>query len=270
MTRKRVLITGAYGLIGNVVYRRLAQDPGAYDVYGLGRRRHASARLEQERLYPIPDDHFVLADLADQGALRRATQGMDAVVHLAADPSEDAGWESILASNITGAYHVLEACRLAGVGRVIVASSIQVIRGYGLDEPYRSLFEGRAVAGRIPLITGQHPPRPLNLYASSKVWAEALAHTYAYAHGLSCLCLRIGWVVADDRPRRNHDWCSQRDVAQIVQRCVDAPPSLRFDVFYAVSDNRDRWMDVEHARQVLGYVPQDRAEDAVPAQERAG
>ena len=47
----------------------------------------------------------------------------------------------------------------------------------------------------------------------------------------------------------------------MVERCIDAPDDLRFDIFYAVSNNRYRWVDIEHAREVVGYVPQDRAED---------
>ena len=45
-----------------------------------------------------------------------------------------------------------------------------------------------------------------------------------------------------------------------VQRCVDAPESLRFDIFYAMSDNAKRWVDIEHAREVVGFVPDDGAE----------
>ena len=42
---------------------------------------------------------------------------------------------------------------------------------------------------------------------------------------------------------------------------IQAPPELRFDIFYAVSNNRLCWVDIEHAREVLGYVPRDRAEE---------
>jgi nucleoside-diphosphate-sugar epimerase len=113
------------------------------------------------------------------------------------------------------------------------------------------------------------PNRPTTLYAASKIWGEALARTYADVHGLSCVCLRIGWVVGEDRPRPDRlgsDWCSHRDIAQLVQRCVDAPEGLRFDTFYGVSDNRYRFVDIDHPREVVGYAPQDRAED-FPRQE---
>ena len=44
---KKVLITGVYGLIGNVVYRKLAESPQTYDVYGIARRQQPSDRLPE-------------------------------------------------------------------------------------------------------------------------------------------------------------------------------------------------------------------------------
>lgn len=54
---------------------------------------------------------------------------------------------------------------------------------------------------------------------------------------------------------------SQRDSVQIFERCVNADDDLKFDIFYGMSNNDLRWVDIDHARQVIGYVPQDRAED---------
>ena len=265
MSRK-VLITGAYGLVGNVVYGHLAQDPKAYDVYGLARRRRPSDRVSPDPVHEIPDEKFLLVDLADWEGVQRAVQGMDVVVHMAADPSGKRGWDSILNTNITGVYHVFEACRLAEVERIIFASSIQVSFGYRIEASNRSLSnQSDGYIPKVPSVTHRQPTRPLNLYAASKVWGEALAHVYAYSHGMSCICLRIGWVTKEDRPsphpRASAVWCSQRDVVQLVERCICAPPSLRFGVFYGVSNNRDRFADIEHAREVVGYAPQDQAED---------
>lgn len=115
-----------------------------------------------------------------------------------------------------------------------------------------------------PPITHTQPTRPLNFYACSKVFGEALAHMYAQAHGMSCICLRIGWVTSDDQlahPGARMLWCSQRDIVQLVERCINAPQSLRFDVFFGQSDNLYNLVDIQHARDVLGYTPQDRAEE---------
>jgi len=261
MSTKKVLITGVNGLVGNVIYRKLLEFPEAYDVYGLSRRRVASDRIRDIR--EVPEEKFFQADMADFDAIRRAVEGMDVIVHMAADPSGEHGWESLLHSNLIGAYNVFEAARLAGVKRVIFASSVQVSFGYRDTEPYKTLFDGRYAdvdPDTIPIITHRHPTRPNNLYATSKVWGEALAHVYAQRHGMSCIALRIGWVLDDDTPPAawgDAVFCSKRDIAQIVQDCIDAPDSVRFDVFYGLSDNRYNWLDITHACEVLGYIPQD-------------
>ncbi len=47
----------------------------------------------------------------------------------------------------------------------------------------------------------------------------------------------------------------------MIERCIAAPESLRFDVFFVVSDNKWSYRDLSHARIVVGYVPADGAED---------
>ena len=151
--------------------------------------------------------------------------------------------------------------------RVIFASTNQVIFGYRADEPYKTLFavdkdspSGEGYPPIRPIHAGQLT-RPLNDYACSKVYGEALAHMYAFSHGMSCICLRIGWVTSDNNMPSRILWCSQRDIVQLVQRCINAPPSLRFDIFFGQSDNPHNLVDIQHARDVLGYQPQDRAEE---------
>jgi hypothetical protein len=47
----------------------------------------------------------------------------------------------------------------------------------------------------------------------------------------------------------------------VIVACIEAPASVRFDVFFVVSDNRWNYRDLAHARAVLGWTPLDRAED---------
>ncbi len=263
---QKVLITGVYGLIAAAIYQRLVQLTDRYEVYALARRRVPSERVSQDLVLDIPDDRFFLADLSDFDAVRRSVEGMDVVVQMAADPRPQASWEQILSSNMIGAYNVFEASRVAGVKRIVFASSIMASWGYQFDEPYKAIKEGRFddVPAEIPKVTHLDPPRPTEPYSASKVWGEALARIYSDVHGLSCICLRIGAVNAPDRPvslALAPVWSSQRDVVQLAERCVDAPDALRFDIFYGISNNQYIWVDIEHAREVVGYVPQDRAED---------
>jgi nucleoside-diphosphate-sugar epimerase len=260
---KKVLITGVYGLIGNLVYQRLAAQPNQYDVYGSSRRPQPSARTEGLTVEAIPPERLHLADIADFDSVRRAVEGMDTVVHMAADPSGEGGWDSLLRNNIIGAHNIFEASRQAGVQRVLYASTNQVVFGYHGQEFIDRLYSpDKPAAFQIPPIDHTRPARPLNEYASSKVFGEALAHMYAFARGLSCIVLRIGWVLADDTPpspRAQTLWCSQRDCVQLVERCINAPADLRFDIFFVQSDNADNMVDIQHAKDVLGYAPQDRA-----------
>lgn len=245
-----MLVTGLGGLIGGAVRRHLA---GRHELRGLGRR-------------PVAGWPVHLADVADLEAIAPAFAGVDAVVHLAADTRTNPPFDVLLATNLVGTYNVFEAARRAGVRRVVYASSGAVVSGWEQEEPYRSLVEGRydLVAGGWPRLTHEAPLRPTGLYGAGKVWGEALGRVYAEAHGLSVLCLRIGRVHAEDRPLSARDfsvWCSQRDVARMIGLALEAPAGLRFDVVYALSDNRWSYRDLDHARQVLGFVPLDRAED---------
>jgi nucleoside-diphosphate-sugar epimerase len=262
-----VLITGAYGLIGNIVYARLAAQPDVYTVYGTVRPGEAEQRAQLMNFTAIPDERLSMADLTDVAALQRAVTGMDVVLHLAADPNGRQGWDSLLHNNIIGTENVFEACRMAGVKRVVFASTNQTVFGYRDTEPYASMFAGRfadLAPDAVRPITPTQPARPINQYAASKLFGEALAHVYAHAFGLSCIVLRIGWVTPNDQlphPNARMLWCSHRDIAQLLERCVSAPERLRFDIFFGQSDNRYNLVDIEHTRAVLGYTPQDSAEE---------
>jgi dTDP-4-dehydrorhamnose reductase len=170
-----------------------------------------------------------------------------------------------LRANVVGTHNVFEAARRAGVRRVVYASSGAVVSGYEHEEPYRALVEGRyGDVQTWPRLTHESPTRPSGLYGVSKVWGEALARHYADAHGLSMLGVRIGHVVAEDRPVTVRDftvWCSQRVVARMLELCVLAPDAVRCDLFFVMSDNRWSYRDLDHPRAVLGYEPRDRAED---------
>jgi nucleoside-diphosphate-sugar epimerase len=254
MDRPTVLVTGMSGLIGGAVRRQLG---GRYELRALNRRAVAGVPCHQ-------------ADIADLDAIQPAFKGVDAVVHLAASVGTRAPFDEVLRANVVGTYNVFEAARRAGVWRVVYASSGATVSGYERDMPYRALAAGRydELGGTWTKLTHEAPVRPAGLYGVSKVWGEALARHYADAHDLSVVCVRIGHVTAEDRPRAPRDfsvWCSQRDVARMIEACLRAPDSLRFDVFFAVSNNTWSYRDLDHARRVLGFEPLDAAETYRPS-----
>jgi uronate dehydrogenase len=245
----KVLVTGMSGLIGSALRAALA---GRYELRALNRG-------------PVEGVPCHRADIADLAAIRPAFTGVDVVVHLAAIARGGAPWDDILHHNIVGTYNVFEAARQAGVKRVIFASSGATVSSWERDFPYSALVAGRYdEVPSWPMLTHESPPRPSGLYGVSKLFGEALARHFADTSNMSMICLRIGAVTPDDRPsapRHFGVWCSQRDIVQMIERSIEAPPSLRFDVFFVVSDNRWGYRDLDHARSVIGYQPQDRAED---------
>jgi len=113
------------------------------------------------------------------------------------------------------------------------------------------------------MITHESPLRPHGVYGCSKAWGEAVGRYYADSFGISVICVRFGWIPASNRPgpKRSYAvWCSHRDATQMVDKCISAPDRLRFDIFFAVSNNKYNYRDLTHARDVVGFVPQDSAE----------
>lgn len=246
---ERILVTGMSGLIGGAVRQRLE---GRYSLTALNRSL-------------VPGVPTVQADIADFDSIRPAFENQHTVVHLAASARGRDPWERVRDPNLIGVYNVFEAARQAGVSRVIYASSGSTISGWEQVQPYRALVNGDydSVQHPWPMITHETPVRPTGVYGATKVWGEALAWHFTDSSDLSILCLRIGLVNAENRPtdsRQFSVWCSQRDISQMVERCIEAPPGLRYDIFYALSRNKWSYRDISHAREVVGFHPLDEAE----------
>lgn len=247
---QNILITGMSGLIGGVARQQLQ------DNYTL-------SALNRSAVEGVP---CTRADLADLDAIRPAFEGIDTVVHLAALARGGASWEELHEANVVGTYNVFEAARQAGVKRVIYASSGSTVAGWENEDPYGALVEGRYddAGASWPMITHESPTRPSGIYGATKVWGEALARHFTDTTDLSTICLRIGHVVRSDRPESTRDysiWCSQRDIGQMIEKCVTAPADLKFDIFFVLSENKWGYRDLSHPNAVVGYTPQDRAED---------
>lgn len=246
---KRILVTGMSGLIGGVVRKQLESS---YELTALNRS-------------DVPGVPTVQADIADFETIRPAFDGQHTVIHLAANARGSSPWEKVRDPNLIGTYNIFEAARQADVQRVIYASSGATVAGWEQDQPYRALVSGdyHSVPAQWPLITHETPTRPSGIYGATKVWGEALARHYTDTSDLSILCLRIGFVNAINRPteaRHFSVWCSQRDIAQMVERCIEAAPSMKYDIFFTLSNNKWSYRDISHARNIVGFEPLDEAE----------
>ena len=119
---------------------------------------------------------LIVASLADRDAVRRAVDGVDAVVHLAARagiPDSVADPLGTFDVNVVGLLAVLDAARLAGVRRFVFASS------------NAAAGEGSALGSDRD---GQHPTSP---YGASKLAGEAYCQAYASTYGLPACALRF-------------------------------------------------------------------------------
>lgn len=230
--RRQVLITGAGGTIGKTL------AAGLRDTYDL--------RLHYRTLPSGPDDlERVTADIASLDATLPIAEGIDTIVHLAGDPRVPAPWDSVFLNNIAGTYNVLEAARIAGVRRVVFASTNHVMGMYDQN-------------GDWP-VYNHLPVRPDSLYGVSKACGEAMGRHYYDAFGLGFIALRIGWFM--EAPVMDNDigramWLSPRDCVQVVRCAVETEEE--FGVFYAISDNPNRRWDLTDTVLKLGYRPQDR------------
>jgi hypothetical protein len=235
-TPRRVAVTGAAGRIGQsfCAYAR--------DRYALRVAVHRASQRVQGRQY----GEVIVGDLCDRRVANRVVDGIDTVVHLAANPSPHAEWGSLHRDNIMATYTVFAAAADAGCRRVVFASSIHAVSGY---------------PGGYQVHTDD-PVNPGDLYGVSKCFGEALARYMAVQKGLSAIVLRIGAfqpresAVHADSVAMMSSFVSHRDLDQLICRCID-DAQLLFAVFHALSDNVFNRMDTGDAEGLVGYSPED-------------
>jgi len=185
----RWLITGGCGFIGRNLIRRLLKDPEVairvVDDLSVGTREDLG-RIDRfvERAAAAPAGkapeariELMPGDVRDESLGRRATQGMDVVVHLAAntgvapsvaDPLHDC------TTNVLGTLHYLDACRRNNVPRFVFASS------------------GAPIGNCEPPLHEELPAHPVSPYGASKLSGEAYCSAYKRSFGIDTVALRFG------------------------------------------------------------------------------
>ena len=200
-TPKRVLVTGANGNLGSKVARHLAGCGWCAEVVGL-------VHGPQTGLEAGPKVTAVPCDIVDHGdhRLAAALEGIDAVVHLAAqNPYPDATWtDSAISIDLT--LRMLNAARRAGVPRFVFASSNHVMGGY-------KEVSGTLAPGSLDAAT---PPLPgTGTRGADGTYSNSIAYAVAKFAGeracreaaldsdgaLSTVAIRIGWCQpGENRP----------------------------------------------------------------------
>jgi UDP-glucose 4-epimerase len=164
----RVLVTGGNGFIGSHLVDQLIKRDWDVTVFDLNERRYD----------PLPSAaHFIRGDLNQAYLVREAVSGVDVVFHLTwttihevanQDPAGD------VTANLIPTIHLLEACRNAGVRRVIFTSSGGTVYGPAQAWP----------------ISENHPQNPVNSYGVTKVATEKYLYMFRHLYGLDYAIFR--------------------------------------------------------------------------------
>ncbi|MBH3386436.1 NAD-dependent epimerase/dehydratase family protein [Pseudomonas juntendi] len=168
-----ILITGGAGFIGSHLADALLASGRTVRVLdNLSTGKRSNLQLANPRL------QLIEGDVADAVLVAQAVSGCQAVVHLAAVASVQASVDDPVRthqSNFIGTLNVCEAMRLAGVKRVLFASSAAVYGNNG---------EGASIAEDTP-------KAPLTPYASDKLASEYYLDFYQRQHGVEPVVFRF-------------------------------------------------------------------------------
>jgi nucleoside-diphosphate-sugar epimerase len=232
-----ILVVGSAGRIGQAVVSELVS------------RQHRVRGFDRVKTPRLTES--VIGDINDRDSIRGAAEGASAVIHLAATPDDEDFLTQLAPNNIVGLYHVMEAARLGGARRIVLASSGQV-------------NWWQRAAGQLP-IRVEDPPSPRYWYAATKVFAESIGRGYAETHNISVIVARLGFCPRTPEHLRETStsesaqdvYLSPGDAGRFFACAVEAPP-VRFAIVFATSIPKHTvQMDLEPARKILGFVPQD-------------
>ena len=269
----QVLVTGANGKIGKALRDHLGDDD-----------RYTFTWLDKA---DDPSRETHVGNTTDEAALHAAAEGTDAIVHLAmasylgAAPSREITYHEETPMPAQEISYVLDAAR-ANDAKVIYASSNHAVGLYEVLHAPDIYYPDHDL-----LVDHTTPACPDSRYGAMKVYSEGLGNLAAEVHGVPFYSLRIGALRSPDYDHPYGDaerrvergqfergspeyeeqvarmkalWLSRRDAAQLVECCLQ-DESVTYDVFYGVSESDHAWLDIQHATDVLGYQPADRADD---------
>ncbi|MDH5681901.1 MAG: GDP-mannose 4,6-dehydratase [Spirochaetota bacterium] len=193
------LITGGAGFIGcNLIRDLLSGDKTnnirVLDNLSVGSREDLGEithfkEISPENVTGSPDGvELVVGDIREENHCLKSSEGIDVIVHLAANTGVGPSVENPRAdmeSNVTGIFNMLEAARICGVGKFIFASS------------------GAPVGEVEPPITENSPPKPVSPYGASKLAGEGYCSAYYRTFGVKTVSLRFGNVYGIGSKHKN-------------------------------------------------------------------
>lgn len=216
MTTSSILITGGCGFIGTSLIAKLQECDTEYHIRVLDNFVNGSADdLSAVTAYElVPPDRcadsgvvLVEGDIRDPDTVLQCAEGVDCIVHLAANTGVAPSVENPrldLDCNVLGTFNMLEAARAKGVKRFIFASS-------------------GAPAGEVePPIHEELPPHPVSPYGASKLAGEGYCSAYFRTFGIQTVCLRFGNVYGPGSKKKSSV------VAKFIRQALDGETCVIF------------------------------------------
>src|SRR5437879_3564999 len=230
-----ILVTGSSGRIGKAV---------VHELQARGRRVRGFDRVPTPGLADM-----VVGTLTSEADIARAMCGVHTLIHLAATPDDADFLVEIVPNNIIGVYHVFEEAQKAGVKRLVVASSGQVVW-------YQRM------TGPLPVGVDVQPT-PRYWYAAAKMFLEAAGRSFAEKFGLEVIAVRLGWCPRTPEQVeeiRAADWAqdvylSPGDAGRFFACAAEASLAQKFNVVYATSKPKGAMYDLETTKRLLGFEP---------------
>jgi len=173
---KRVLVTGADGFIGSHLTEALVRADVGVRAFVFYNSSNSWGWLEAAGQDVLSSLDVFEGDIRDGVGVRKAMQGCDVVLHLAALISIPFSYhspEAFVDTNVKGTLNVVQAARDLGVARVVTTSTSEV---YG-------------TARSVP-ITEQHPLQGQSPYAATKIGADQIALSYFLSYATPVVVLR--------------------------------------------------------------------------------
>lgn len=190
MSARRILVTGGSGFIGSALAKALLRAGHAVRVLD------DNSRGSPRRLADVARDiEFIAGDVRDAAAVHSAMQGVDEVYHLAFVNGTEFFYtapELVLDVGVKGMVNVIDACRSAGVGSLVLASSSEVYQ-----TPPRIPTDETA-----PLVVPD-PSNPRYSYGAGKIISEVLAINHGRKHFERVLIFRPHNVYGPDMGREH-------------------------------------------------------------------
>lgn len=222
----RVLLTGSAGGVG----------------------RAAAPVLEAAGWTVEPFDLTDGRDLRDEAAVLRAMQGCEAVVHAGALAHDSAGTPAeIVATNLLGTWHVLQAAETCSVSRVVYLSSAQVF----------GFAEGEGTPAYLP-VDDNHPRRAARPYGMSKRLAEDMCAAWTSRTGIPTIVLRPVMILNDpallqitQTDAELGAFVHAGDVATAVLRALSVEPDGHLRLTLCGPGQ----FDTSATRRILGWTP---------------